>query len=423
MRVLVALLLVLSAACQAAPPEPRPARAQAARLVMASGDGNALHLRAIDPNTLEDAPVAALDLPRCTRALEVQPQGALLAAITLEPACDETGQPVLRILDLESWQWRSEVPLALDEPSQPRAASMLAWSADGAWLYALVPTQSEQRRLWRIDVSGANAPISVPIEGSPRRLDSARNGTGVFVLSVLTRDNQVVAGSTLLNIYDASTLAVRTHVPLPNVRIFGRQPPAVALAPDGSRYYVAHADEPVLDVVDLRAPKLERFERSVALRSTPSLSASRGAWLSISADGRQLRTWRSAADPVDQVGLQTIDTRTWQVTTVDAVAMRLWTTLDGQWQVRLDPPPTRAVREGRRSTLYRLSVADPSGREASALLQDQALYGIGQYGADRLLVEFGEPWTIVAYDVGTWREVARRDVPRGAWLVTQSALR
>jgi hypothetical protein len=281
--------------------------------------------------------------------------------------------------------------------------------------------------LWRFDVAGGSAPASIALDTVPVRLDIAPNGTGVYVLGGLQReDRSMIGGTTLLTVYDPSTLAVRTRIPLPGAKVVlpNRETPpllpAVALAPDGSRYYIAHADEPVLEVVDMRAPKLERWERSVSLRSTPSEQASTSVWLAISPDGAHLRTWRSASDWTDDTGLQVIDTHTWQATTVDAIAMRLWGTLDGDWWVRLDPPTARFGRDWRNAEGAHLSVVDArTSQEAATLLENARPLNIGQYGDERLYVQAGRPSTVTAYEVGTWRELAQRE---NAWLITSSAL-
>src|SRR5262249_26261441 len=138
--------------------------------------------------------------------------------------------------------------------------------------------------------------------------------------------------------------AERVRVPLSGLSLGlpdappGSLTPGVAVAPDGSRYFVTHADRPLLDVVDTRAPRLERLERSVPLRDSPSQFGTRQAWLGISPDGSRLFTWRRAETPADDLGLQMIDVRTWRVVTLDAVAQRLGTSLDGRWLFELDPP-------------------------------------------------------------------------------------
>src|SRR5207248_9357546 len=154
------------------------------------------------------------------------------------------------------------------------------------------------------------------------------------------------------------------------------------LAPDGSRYFVAHRDRPVLDVVDTRAPKLERLERSVSLRDAPSQYGTRSAWLGISPDGSRLYTWRRAEALGDDVGLQAIDTRSWQVVTIDSIAARIGWSLDGRFAVAVDPPgwqqagATRPQQRGPRDPAgMRLRVLDSSGRnEVALLLRDDAAF-------------------------------------------------
>ena len=173
----------------------------------------------------------------------------------------------------------------------------------------------------------------------------------------------------------------------------GSLSPGVAVARDGSRYFVVHADRPVLDVVDTRAPRLERLERKRVVDG-PTTSGTREAWLGVSADGTHLFTWRRAESPADDLGLQVVDVGTWRVQTVDAIAERMGSSLDGHWLFQLDPPaairpgvPPPPQRGPRSRTGARLSVLDAATRtEVAVLADDQFFFSAGQYGADRFYV-------------------------------------
>ena len=311
------------------------------------------------------------------------------------------------MLDLNTWTWQPDIAC----PRNGRAAAATRRQRSLA-------NRLERRRpvdlraddqclraapLWLIDAERVQARRSRrAIDYVPERIDVAPNGSAVFVLGGQSAGNSrqgaAVQGSAFVAIYDPKTLAERIRVPLSGLSLgFADQPtgsltPGVAVAPDGSRYFVAHADRPVLDVVDTRAPRLERLERSVSLRDAPSQVATRQAWLGVSPDGSRLFTWRRAETPADDLGLQMVDVRTWRVQTLDAIADRLGTSLDGRWQFQLDPPAS--ARPGARPPQQR-GPRDPSGArlsvldaathaEVAVLPRDLMPSAMGQYGADRL---------------------------------------
>jgi DNA-binding beta-propeller fold protein YncE len=418
-------------------------------------------LQPVDPDTLTNVSgFEPLQLPACSSGLIVQPSGALAVAVTgasgWPQRCAGADSAALRVLDLNTWTWQPDVVLPAasntdtDQPLRLDGTGRwpIAWSADGRSVYTLTASPSEQRRLWSIDTSGANPPASVAIDFVPARLDVAPNGSALFVLGGQTAGNSrqgaVVQGSAFVAIYDPKTLVERIRVPLSGLSLgaadsqSGTLTPGVAVAPDGSRYYITHADRPVLDVVDTRAPRLERLERSVSLRDSQSAVGTRQAWLGVSPDGSHLYVWHRAETPQDDLGLQVVDTRTWQVQTLDAIAQRMGTSLDGRWIFELDPPASSQPgamqpqqRGPRDPSGARLSVLDATTRaEAAVLSRDQRGLNVGHFGADRLYVsQFGRgpsgdrpTATLAAYDTSSWREIAARalDVP-GA-LVTTSAL-
>jgi hypothetical protein len=147
-----------------------------------------------------------------------------------------------------------------------------------------------------------------------------------------------------------------------------------------------------------------------------------------------LFTWRRAATPGDDLGLQVVDVRTWQVQTLDAVAERMGISLDGRWLFQLDPPawtrPGAAPpqqRGPRDSAGSRLSVLDAATRsEAAVLLQDEVPFGAGQYGPERVYVSYfnrsQRSTTLVAYDTTTWHEISRRTLDTSGFLATTSPL-
>jgi hypothetical protein len=457
----VSLLLVslCSSACLAGDATTAPSlrRAAAARLVLAVAepDQSGTRLQAVNPDTLDDvADLPGLELPACSSIFRVQPSGLLAVAVSgaaTWQACQGAPSATARVLDLTTFAWRAEInlpnagaPLRLDASDR----WPLAWSADGRSIYALTTTASEDRRLWKIDADGAGPPMSVAINFVPARLDVAPNGQALFVLGGQTRGglrrDDAIPGSGFVAVFDPTTLAERVRVPLSGLNIGrmegsrGPLSPAAAVAPDGSRYYVVHADRPLLDVVDTRAPRLERLERSVSLRASPFAYGSRDVWLGMSADGARLFTGRRALVPEDDLGLQTIDVRTWGVTTIDPLAQRLGVSVDGRWLFELDPPAwlrpgaARPERRGPRDANgSRLSVLDASTQtEAAVLLRDAVAFGAGQLGPRRVYVAQldrrsgggGPSTTIAGYDSGTWQELARRTFDTPVQLASTSPL-
>jgi hypothetical protein len=434
-----------------------PKSGPAARLVLTSlvSDRSSSVLRAIDPDTLANTPgLDSLELDACSTGVIPDPTGAQAVAVTgargWPQACTDAASASVRVLDLSTWTFKPDVALIPTDPADTplRLDSMgrwpVAWSPDGHSVYLLTTTPAEQRRLWRVDSDGGGLPISVPVDYVPERLDVAPNGTSVFVLGGQTAGNSrqaaVVAGSAFVAIYDAKTLVERIRVPLSGLSLgtpgspSGTLSPGVAVAKDGSRYFVVHADRPVLDVVDTRAPRLERLERSVALRAAPSMVGTRQAWAAASPDGVHLYVWHRAETPEDNLGLQVVDVRTWSVQTLDTIAERLGTSLSGQWLFELDPPvwlrpgaAQPAPRGERDPTGARLSVLDAATRQQVAVLaRDQFYFNVGQYGTGHVYVsEFSRPdhaTTLVAYATGSWQRIAQRMVDVPAVLSTTTPL-
>ena len=467
---LVALLLVLgtiTAGCLPAATATLPPRpSTAARLVLhelqpRQPDGSrpaGARLQAIDPDTLEDLPdLPPLEAPACSSGLSVQPAGQL-GAIVLGagggPACAQAPSAAVRLLDLRAWTWGADLALPAEATAPLRLDAPLAWSPDSRWIYLLTATTSapETRQLWRLDSTASSPPTHISIDFIPQRIDPAPNGSAILVLGGRSQDGSragaAVAGSAFVAIYDPQTLGERLRVPLSGLDLglpdqpVGSLRPAVAMAPDGSRYYVAHADRPVLDVVDVRAPHLERLERSIALRSSDAMriaGASAAAWLHASPDGAHLYVWQLASAPEDDLGLQQVDVGSWRIQTLDPIAARLGSSLDGQWLFRLDPSYAQrpGVQRARDPSGARLSVLDAAGRDEVAVLErDRFSFILGQYGPARLYTVEVDPTargeadgsqdgrrarpatSLVAFAVGSWQELARRGLDSPSWPVT-----
>jgi hypothetical protein len=206
--------------------------------------------------------------------------------------------------------------------------------------------------------------------------------------------------------------------------------PGVELSPDGRYYFVAHADEPIVDVVDVFAPGLERIERSLLTDSSGNPGTSTLASLAVSPDGRQLYVHRWSGFPLQsgQLPTQVINVGAWTSRVFDSTAAYLQVSPDGQWFYAFDPPrdptPTGQIPDPRNAVGAGLRVLDASGRRAAALVQDQIPLHFVQVGADRLYVIRAGPdfdaqplalardgqdaFDLIAYEVGSWRELAHR---------------
>ena len=342
----------------------------------------------------------------------------------------------LSIVDLRSWTQRT--PVSLPAPRGQESLGLdvtdrwpIAWSPDGQAIYAITTTPSSARTLWRIDPNAPSQPVSAVLDYVPQRIDASPSGTAIFVLGGRTVDNTregaVVQGSAFVAIYDPRTLAERVRVPLSGMslgwadRRQGTLQPGVAMAPDGSRYFVAHADRPVLDVVDTRAPGLERLERTVSLAANGD--ASPAAWLAVTPDGGRLLTWRRGASLAGQVGLQSVDLKTWRVETLDPIAERLGWSVDRRALFELDPPavqtPGAGRGDGNRGFFFRnplgarLSVLDSAtGTQLAVLAQDRNPVVLGQFDSAHLFATYvsRQGTDFVAYDTRSWQTLAERHV-------------
>jgi hypothetical protein len=147
---------------------------------------------------------------------------------------------------------------------------------------------------------------------------------------------------TLLVAFDPATGAEQWRMELAGVKFGQRREadargapeywqyfPQLLLSSDGPRGYLSHADEPLLDVIDLRAQRMERTLRTDAgtpvggpvewflnlMATTASAKGgpSESAWLKLSPDGRTLYTRRYGRDVSRSAPLWVVDTSLWQV--------------------------------------------------------------------------------------------------------------
>jgi DNA-binding beta-propeller fold protein YncE len=213
-------------------------------------------------------------------------------------------------------------------------------------------------RLWVLDPTGATPPTSTPLAYTFWALQPAADGSVLYALAFgldPTERSWVAVDPTFLVVLDAVTGTERSRIVLPGVKFAQRKEtdaqgmteywsysPGLVFSPDGVRAYVAHADEPLVDVVDLTAGRIERtvrtdaparalehlldlFARPVAAKGGVGLSA----LLAVSPDGQRLYTRLFPDDRA--AGLLAVDTRTWDVRHFDPTATGVRLSADGKW--------------------------------------------------------------------------------------------
>ncbi|MBI3967756.1 MAG: hypothetical protein HY329_19120 [Chloroflexi bacterium] len=474
------LLLEVVTACtgQSAPGlAGAPATRTAPARLVAADEGNpavswrGLLSRPVDPSRLTDVPgIEPVDLAPCGPAPAVRPDGKVIAVAVgwlgegaggQPVACNVGGGGEVRLFDLERWSWigstgaRSDYVTALD------------WSWDGSRLYVATATRErghvgglggpgEIGRLWIIDPSGQVIPRAVPLPYAIHRLDAAPDRRAVYLLGYQL---------------DSTTGAERARVALPGVKLGQRREtdgagqlvyqsyePGVVIAPDGRRYFIARADEPIVDAVDLINQRVERtlrtdrqasgmesvldsFARSALAKGGPVAKRS----LAISLDGRRLYVTGHAATLVPAgapgavrearrpLGIVAIDTNTWTVRRFDAQSEDVTLSPDGGWLFAEEAPTwlresgTIEPSPNERELGARLRVLDAmSGNEVATLVRDRLILQVAALGVDRTYVlssgsdenrRIRQAKELVAFEAGTWRELARREGGHGLHLV------
>jgi hypothetical protein len=424
-------------------------------------------LHAIDRDTLLDTPETPplAGEPCSTMPVLDRPErlGAVVDnGVSLNgPPCIAGSELRLHVLDVAGWTLGQAVHLTapaartLELAWTPAAGPPLVWSADSRRLYVFTTSRvrdwaasgrspDETRQVWLVDPSGATPPQALDLDLAVWRASLAPSGASLEVLGYRTRGpsryGTFEPGSAVLVVLDPATGAVRTRVPLPGVKLANvaeapssplpaSYDPGVALSPNGRYYVVAHADEPVLDVVDVFASGLERLERSIATEPGLNAGVANAAWVAVSRDGRHVyvRRRRWTQDGFAGPPMQAIEVGTWTVGTFDPEAAYLVFGPDVHRMYAVDggssvpgsagapPNPWDAPGSG-------LRVLDAAGT-ATSLVRDQYPLQVVPSGPDRLYVVLpGADWSklpkvtaapvpptdLIAYDVGTWRELARR---------------
>jgi hypothetical protein len=420
-------------------------------------------LHALDRDTLLDLPETPPLVGEPCSTTPVLDRRERLAAVVDNgvspggPPCIADSALHLRLVDITAWTQGRVVDLlappdrTLELAWTPTAGPPLVWSVDSRRLYVFttsrVRSPDETRQVWIVDPSGTSPPQAVDLDVAVWRARLAPSGATLDVLGYRTRGpsryGTFEPGSAALVVLDPTTGAVRTRVPLPGVKLANlpeapssplpaSYDPGVAISPNGRYYVVAHADEPILDVVDVFAPGLERLERTITTEPGLSPAVANAAWVAISPDSRQIYVRRQRWPPLGWNGLplQVIEVGRWAVRTFDpGAAFLVFGPKDGRTYL-IDPGSSVPGAVGAPWNTpdapgSGLRVLDAAGA-ATSLVRDQYPLQVVPGGPDRLYVVLpGPDWSklqnpvlqpgptdrvveLVAYEIGTWREVARR---------------
>ena len=312
-------------------------------------------LRALDPATGRELDGYEPSALRYFAVGSISPDGRLLAAVT---------EGHLRVLSLD--------PAALEmEIEDLRALDIggpLVWGPDSARLFAVSLVKGKPS--WVVDVRQGAARRLAGIDFATDRPPLVSpDGRRLYLFGFDLADERawIVSGDPFLAVMDAHTGAVLARVALPGVLVGQRREqdpdrvfnaiyrPPTALAPDGSRYYVVHADEDRVTVVDLRALRLEQTVKIAREPSAPGrlvralsdvlarrVEAKGGLDVKkqaeLSPDGRRL--YGGGVEEGDRggppearkpLGLKVIDTSTMRVTHQEDGIDRFVLSPDGRW--------------------------------------------------------------------------------------------
>jgi DNA-binding beta-propeller fold protein YncE len=472
------VMVVVSIGCS--PTVPVPPVAQ--RLVVAvtqfgqAGSQPSTILQALDPQTLADVEgMAPLDVGSCAVGpimVRGGHRGVVIENGTTYPgsACPDGSQLRLRVLDVATWTWERDFELeapadrTLELAWNPGTPALL-WNADGSRLFVFTASRvrgwaigmhnaDEVRQLWIIDTLGSGRPTPVSMEVAAWRVNLAPAGQAVYVLGYQTRGpsrwGDLDPGSTVLLILDPATGAIRSRIPLPGVKVATLRGDSwydagVAVAPNGRYYYVAHPDEPLVEVVDVFAPGYERLERLVTTENGSTKDATRSNWLTVSPDGGRLYSRRASGfpSPAHRLGLlHVIDTRTWAAAPFDPTAASVQFSPTGEWIYAVDVPRTPSGPPLQMPVPgASLRVIHGASGQQSVIAPGQTIFSVVPDPINRLVYAVvrrepeAHPWQppplafepaipavdLIAYEVGTWRESARREWPSPIWLPRSSA--
>ncbi len=313
-------------------------------------------LRPVDPATAQDLPdYEPFDMGHWATSL-VSPDGQMLSAVI--GRTQEASSGSLHFFDLEAWR----ETFRLDEPTG--SIHPFAWSPDSAQLFAVA-----EKQLWVVDVREQNARPLAHFDFWTNGLDVSPDGKTLYLFAFDQSDPTafMVRGDPFLVAVDADTGEIRGRATLPGVLVGQRHEegpdgefyaiysPALAMSPDGTRYYVVHPDTDRVTIVNLENmtvdPSLEVAKRKSLLGRLASgvlgllvssaeakggLNASKQAL--VSPDGRWLYITgvEDAAPDIPPngrkpLGLKVVDTQTMDVVYEEDGIGSIALSPDGRW--------------------------------------------------------------------------------------------
>ncbi len=247
-------------------------------------------LRPVDPATGSDLPgYRPLDVGNAVEAA-VSPDGRLLAATGYKASNSSLGEPrffsslgELRFFSLDRWGEGFQLEDPAGEPVLFAGPAYLTWSPDNSRLF-FITTESDRslwQRLWAVDVKAREARALLDLDFWTQRLHLSPDGKTVYLFGFPEPDSEtgVAIGDAFLAVVNADTGSIEAKIALPGVlagfrreqgengEVYAGYWPGAAMSPDGSRYYVAHAEEDRITVVNLRTLEVERSAKVTKQKS------------------------------------------------------------------------------------------------------------------------------------------------------------
>jgi DNA-binding beta-propeller fold protein YncE len=219
----------------------------------------------------------------------LSPDGRLLAASRAET--QDGGTRKLEIFDLASWR-----ALDLDQ-SLPKGVAIIGWHADGSRVYLMEEIRDhrwlQNRTVYAVSPSDGAWEIAAEVKDWTWSLPIlSPDGATIYLPSYSSSQccGIDVQGDPFIVATDLQTGGTLGSVDLPRLVVGQRLEarvrsnpdysvgrwPGLAVAPDGNRLYIAHADEDRLTVVDLRRLVVER---TVEISESRSALSRFGSWL------------------------------------------------------------------------------------------------------------------------------------------------
>ncbi len=194
----------------------------------------------------------------------VSPDGRLLAS-AIGPT--QAPRANLHVFNLKDW---AEM-FVLEEPEGDLSSAVWSPDSDRLFVTAGLPSWKSGRTLWAVDIRDQSARKLTDLAYWIDRIDVSPDGSTLYVFAFQLADTQTfeVTGAPFLVALDSHTGVEKARVALPGMVIGQRKEegrdgelyamyfPGRALSPDGRRYYIAHAEDDEITVVNLEEMAVE----------------------------------------------------------------------------------------------------------------------------------------------------------------------